>query len=393
MATQQDLEPARMNQPDQLSRYHATGGSTAPTSVSSTSTTSASAVSTTTTSITSVPSPSASAQAEHKTPVAAIAGGAAGGAFALAAIIGLVIYYMCFVKKSRKGHADTLERRQSLSATGMTETAMKSSDGEHSIPKTCQTPLTDTLAAPPSYSSPNPNINTFYNPLSQHPHPQDSDPRYVTYAHHDPNYPNQHPHNWQPPPQELPVINAPPFPGSHKSMYGHRRGPSELSGDHPRSELESGSGTSQGGSWKADKRKTMYQPMASPRSPQGMASSPMMSPMIEKHNDTNIGVGSPVSPPAQRHEFDSQGNPGMTESGAGPAVMTQNWMAPRDWEPPTQGRGERLDVRNGEEGDGGAQGLGMLDVPDGVDGVQERLDIQKAERRQSPRPRAYSGAF
>ena len=124
-----------------------------------------------------------------------------------------------------------------------------------------------------------------------------------------------------------------------------------------------------------------------------MASSPMMSPMIEKHNETIIGVGSPVSPPAQRHEFDGQGNSRATESVAGPAGMTQNWTAPRDWDQPTQERGERTDVRNGEEGNGDAQGLGVLDLPDGLDGAKKRLDAQKAERRQSPRPRAYPGAF
>jgi hypothetical protein len=88
-----------MNRPDQLSAYHASDG---PTSASST----AAPSSTSTTSI----------QGEHKPPVGAVAGGAAGGAFVLATIIGLVIYYVCFAKKSRKGHTDTMELRQSIPA-------------------------------------------------------------------------------------------------------------------------------------------------------------------------------------------------------------------------------------------------------------------------------------
>jgi hypothetical protein len=106
-----------MNRPDQLSAYHATGG---PTSASST----AAPSSTSTTSI----------QAEHKPPVGAIAGGAAGGAFVLAAIMGLVIYYVCFAKKSRKGYTDTMKLRQSIPADVTTRgdhiDPVKSSDGE-----------------------------------------------------------------------------------------------------------------------------------------------------------------------------------------------------------------------------------------------------------------------
>jgi hypothetical protein len=45
--------------------------------------------------------------------VGAIAGGVVGGVVVLAAIIGLLVYYFCFAKRSRKGHEETLERRQS----------------------------------------------------------------------------------------------------------------------------------------------------------------------------------------------------------------------------------------------------------------------------------------
>jgi uncharacterized protein HemX len=122
-----------MNRADQLSAYQATGVS-ATSSALSTSTASNSAASTTNASTTSIPSASAAAQAEHKPPIAAIAGGAAGGAFALAVIIGLVIYYVCFVKKSKKGLTGTVERRQSMPGNGMDETAhmsrMKAPDGK-----------------------------------------------------------------------------------------------------------------------------------------------------------------------------------------------------------------------------------------------------------------------
>jgi hypothetical protein len=49
-----------------------------------------------------------------KEPVAAIAGGAAGGALTLAAVVGLLIYYFCHAKKSRKGHDDSVVERHSV---------------------------------------------------------------------------------------------------------------------------------------------------------------------------------------------------------------------------------------------------------------------------------------
>jgi hypothetical protein len=81
-----------------------------------------------------VSSATTTSQAEHKPPVAAIAGGAAGGAFVLTVIIALVIYYVCFGKKSRKRHADTVERTPSLSVNGVVEhnysSGVKPFDGE-----------------------------------------------------------------------------------------------------------------------------------------------------------------------------------------------------------------------------------------------------------------------
>jgi hypothetical protein len=45
--------------------------------------------------------------------VGATAGGVVGGAFVIAVIIGLLVYFFCYAKRSRKGHEENLERRQS----------------------------------------------------------------------------------------------------------------------------------------------------------------------------------------------------------------------------------------------------------------------------------------
>ncbi|CAN9179422.1 unnamed protein product [Alternaria alternata] len=277
-----DLEPAILNRQDQLSAYHATGGSTTISSATATSSPSSStsdapvnvanASSSTTTPGTTTTSTSAtaSAQAEHKTPVAAIAGGAAGGAFALAVVVGFVVWCLCFRRKKGKndGSGEGMEQRQDiLPIGGMTEDQQLQRHHIH-----IRTKPTD-HTAPPTYTSPNPGFdNTFYghpSPLNQHSQssydPQD--PRYIAYAHHDPNYASDNPayhshaHEWHTPPQELP--NSPPSNPTpaqfraHKSMYGHSRGPSELSGDGLRSELDSGGEVEPespvlGGMWKGD---------------------------------------------------------------------------------------------------------------------------------------------
>jgi hypothetical protein len=68
-------------------------------------------------------------------PVAAIAGGAAGGVFALALIVGFLIYYFCYAKKSRKGHEDAVDHRQSdlpaMAVAQEKEKGMHSPDGKH----------------------------------------------------------------------------------------------------------------------------------------------------------------------------------------------------------------------------------------------------------------------
>ena len=69
----------------------------------------------------------------------------------------------------------------------------------------------------------------------------------MTYAHRDPNYAYDNPHapHYHHQPKELaltsPTTATTPLKyRSHKSMYGHVRGPSELSGEQERSELSSG---------------------------------------------------------------------------------------------------------------------------------------------------------
>ncbi|CAN9245540.1 unnamed protein product [Alternaria sp. RS040] len=277
-----DLEPAILNRQDQLSAYHATGGSTTISSATATSSPSSStsdtsvnvanASSSTTTPGTTATSTSAtaSAQAGEKTPVAAIAGGAAGGAFALAVVVGFVVWCLCFRRKKGKndGSGEGMEQRQDiLPIGGMTED--QRSQRHHIHIRTKPTDHT----APPTYTSPNPGFdNTFYghpSPLNQHSQsPYDpQDPRYIAYAHHDPNYASDnhayhsHAHEWHTPPQELPNSTpSNPTPAqfrAHKSMYGHSRGPSELSGDGLRSELDSGGEVEPespvlGGMWKGD---------------------------------------------------------------------------------------------------------------------------------------------
>jgi uncharacterized protein HemX len=54
-----------------------------------------------------------SSPAPAEKPIAAIAGGAAGGGVGLAIIIGLLIYYICHAKKSRDKHKDEVEQRLS----------------------------------------------------------------------------------------------------------------------------------------------------------------------------------------------------------------------------------------------------------------------------------------
>lgn len=88
------------------------------------------------------------APAEHRTPVAAVAGGAAGGAFAVALIIGFSIYYCYHVRKSRESkkerEPESIGGYRPVAEYLSSETvyqpkAMSTSDGSFSI----ETPRTD----------------------------------------------------------------------------------------------------------------------------------------------------------------------------------------------------------------------------------------------------------
>jgi hypothetical protein len=216
--------------------------------------------------------------------------------------------------------------------------------------------MTDT--APPSYTSPTPGFdNTFYSqqsPLNQHPqspyHPQD--PRYIAYAHRDPNYASNnhayhdHPHDWHPPPQELPLSTPSTIPTpaqfrAHKSMYGHARGPSELSGDHPRSELDSGG-------------------------------------ELEPESPVLSGVWQGEQESIDRHVAASD-------------TPQQMWMAPQDWGSRSTKSTALNQQRPGDwtgevesSGFRGPQGLGVLD--DASEGT-DRMEGHRAERRDVGRRR------
>lgn len=114
-----DLTGAFVNKPKQLEAYSLTGfgmSSTSTTMTSKTATLEARTTSTGTVpqvTVTASPTPAAK-------PIAAIAGGAAGGGVGLAIIIGLLIYYICHAKRSRQGHNDEVERRLSAKAAAKT---------------------------------------------------------------------------------------------------------------------------------------------------------------------------------------------------------------------------------------------------------------------------------
>ncbi|KAF1841501.1 uncharacterized protein K460DRAFT_168562 [Cucurbitaria berberidis CBS 394.84] len=206
-----DLEPAILNREDLRSAYHASGGTTLA-SATRTSTASASIMSTP--AITSVVPPTSFPTPEGKQHVGAIAGGAAGGAFGLALIIGLVLYYCCHAKKSRKGHADTVVRR-------LSDLPARTAEKDKAVPRPPD-------AAPPGYSSPNPEAGFYPQVPSQY-------GQYGTsYA-----YTQQQQQAYPPEPQELPIGRPSPVPFALKPAGRHRREASELSGDTAiRSELD-----------------------------------------------------------------------------------------------------------------------------------------------------------
>jgi hypothetical protein len=146
-------------------------------------------------------------------------------------------------------------------------------------------------------------------------------------------------------------------------LYGHGRGPSGLSGDCGRSELDSRpKSLAKDEGWKRNKRRSIYQPVTNTRSAQDIADGQVISPVPEGYEGTDVGVGSPVSPPTQWHDFNSHRPTGTIRRENREA---QSWMAPQAGTSPTYGHGEDDRVMIGEGRDGGAHGLGVLDLLDG----------------------------
>jgi hypothetical protein len=211
-----NLAPSFLNTEDLRIEY---GAIAAP---SSSSTTRSSSTSSATTSGTA----SAATIVPHKdsSPTAAIAGGTAGGVLVLSIIIGLLVYYFCHAKKSRKGHEESMSRRQSDLPAMMA--AHDQNQGMHPPD------------IPPSYMSPKP--GNFYAPQAGQYHDQHSQYQYT------------------PAPQELPIEPGSPTFLSRKPVAGHQRNVSELSGDTAiRSELETPLGSPHG--------KSQFTPLSTPQ--------------------------------------------------------------------------------------------------------------------------------
>ncbi|KAF2031270.1 hypothetical protein EK21DRAFT_88198 [Setomelanomma holmii] len=198
-----DLEPAYLNAENLRIAYGAVAASSSSSAIpSSTLSTAAASQSTVTPTATGSAAAATVSPIKSGPPVAAIAGGAAGGASVLAILIGLLIYYFCHAKKSRNGHEDTVDRRES-DLPAMTSIQVKHNG--HDTP-------------PPGYRSPNPN---------------------EYYAAHSPYHSFAHHQQWSPASEPQSPVNL-----SRKPVGGHQRNLSELSGDTAiRSELESPLGT------------------------------------------------------------------------------------------------------------------------------------------------------
>ncbi|KAI8937544.1 hypothetical protein NX059_005262 [Plenodomus lindquistii] len=320
-----DLEPAILNRPDLLSAYHATGASTTLSSATQT----ASSVSSTATGTGQVTAE------KNSTPVAAIAGGTAGGVLALAAIAGGLIYYCCLVKRKKKRNAE-------LKAA------------EEQTNKDLQMRFQHPRDAPPDYTTP----------------PQ-TYPPYTT----DPTSYYSYNHPSHPAPQELPIDNTSSFSSPHmrksSHTHTHARGPSELSADATLSEL---------GSPETD---------TSPKARQGefkQVPSPfVLSPLVE-HEELvgSRGAGRKsrfieMSPLSGGDGFEDR-MPMVSQSPA------SAWVAPRDWEfDSSQIAADGGGYRGEREAGQGGYGLGVGGL-DGMDDIMarmerlERLDDQRAQR-------------
>ncbi|EUC29191.1 hypothetical protein COCCADRAFT_107188 [Bipolaris zeicola 26-R-13] len=319
-----DLEPAILNRNDLLSAYHATGSATT----------------------TSTSGPSAAAKkSDDGVPVGAIAGGAAGGAFAIAAIIGIIVWWLC-LRRKKKAKAKAAEHYGD--ANGDAVNGMSEFHNKHHHNQSSE--------SPPSYTSPNPNHpNGFYNNPTTHTYQHNYDPSTVV------------PHTYNTP-QELPLSTpaTPQTPAqfrTHKSMYSHARGPSELSGDEPRNELDSGD----------------------PASPELSGSTAVVSPASRKwswdDNKEKVDLATQFEHPHEEAEI----GVAIGEPRGEPRVMPV-WREMREGEVEAPGGraeadGEVLGEQRTSRGRA-PQGLGFIEI---LDDMAERrggdMDAQRAERR------------
>ncbi|CBX95044.1 predicted protein [Plenodomus lingam JN3] len=321
-----DLEPAYMNRNDQLLAYNATAASTTFATVTQTSAAETAGATDT----------SNTAQEKDDTPVAAIAGGVAGGVFALTAIAGFLIYYCCFIKKSRKARAE----RQTA---------------EEQTNKEMQLRLQQHRDAPPDYTSPSHIPAPFHHSTDN----SNSNNNNTYYAY-------THPHEDQPPsPQELPIHS----PNPNKSSPTHTRGPSELSADNTLSELETPDTT----------------PKHHPGEFKQIPSAFVQTPPTE-YTEEALHVRNGARGRGRRSRFVEMSPMGGVANGArdarstDPVVARSAWVAPQDWGfyPPAVAEGGLRSQRGSRKG----RGLGV----DGVDDIMarmgrlERLDDQRAVR-------------
>lgn len=319
-----------MNRDDLRSAYHATGSAT--------------------TSSTSGPSAAAN-KSDDGVPVGAIAGGAAGGAFAIAAIIGIIVWCLC-LRRKKKAKAKAAEHYGEINGDGLPVNGVSEFHNKHYRNQSSE--------SPPSYTSPNPNHPNGFYPPSTH-----------TYQH---NYdPSVAAHNYTTP-QELPLSTpqTPQTPAqfrTHKSMYSHARGPSELSGDEPRNELDSGD-------------------PASPELSGSIGVSPATRKWSWDDNKEKMELATQYEHP---HEDNAVGGVGSREEGIGVAIGEPRGEGARVmpvWREQTVGEAggevveEEQRVRNQRGSRGRApQGLGFIEILDDMAERRGEMDAQRAERR------------
>jgi hypothetical protein len=165
-------------------------------------------------------------------------------------------------------------------------------------------------------------------------------------------------------------------------MYGHARGPSELSGDQPRNELDSAelvspelSGSAGARKWSWDDNKEKVE-LVQQQQQQQDAGSPARS-------DIGVAIGEPGGSPLRQQQQQQQWQEHHVSERQGDAKSGERlqWMASR-------GR----DMEDGEEEENGKkrrgqrdsrarapQGLGLLDLLDNAAERKGDMDAQRAE--------------